>query len=101
MSTYPIVQILQATSVAWKGDQEVRIASNEIERLNRDNPKKWKQFGYAEEYGYWLELSDKGSDKVAKAVQIGVFVPIGFLILSPFGWFIYRGFKPKLPSQSM
>jgi flagellar basal body-associated protein FliL len=34
-------------------------------------------------------------DKVKRSVVIGIGVPLGILLLAPFAWWIYRGFKPK------
>ena len=46
-----------------------------------------------------LEQAD-GLAKIDLALKIGVFGPLGLLLLSPFIWYVYRGFKPKLPQQS-
>ena len=85
--------------MAWQSEIKLNIAHAEIQRLNRPQV---LLAGPRDDTSrlYWFEEMNEADDMLFYAVVIGLFVPIGLLILSPFGWFIYRGFKPKLPPQS-
>lgn len=87
--------------VAWQGNAEVEMALAEIEYLEKQYPEGFTNQYFAKMHLNAIEQSNKGSAKMALAVRVGLFLPIVLLILSPFAWFIYRGFKPKLPPQSM
>ena len=40
------------------------------------------------------------SETLALCVRVGLFVPLVLLFLSPFAWWIYRGFRPKRKGES-
>ena len=104
---FAIFWVVGWSFVAWKGNQEIDSAMTEIAKLDKENEQFNKQHPegfahpfYSDRHIYWGQMSTRGSDKVWYAITIGLFGPIALLLLSPFGWFIYRGFKPKLPPQS-
>ena len=104
---FAIFWVVGWSFVAWKGNQEIDSAMAEIAKLDKENDQFNKQHPegfahpfYSDRHIYWGQMSTRGSDKVSYAITIGLFGPIVLLLLSPFGWFIYRGFKPKLPPQS-
>jgi len=72
--------------VAWQSHLKSNTAYEEMRRHN-DNPLM---------QAYWVEKSNEAGEMMDYAVIFGLFVPAGVLILFPFGWFIYRGFKPKV-----
>ncbi|MBX7532033.1 hypothetical protein K3165_03735 [Qipengyuania sp. 1XM1-15A] len=44
---------------------------------------------------YYIDEAAESRAKIKLAEQVGIGVPLGLLILWPFAYFIYRGFKPK------
>lgn len=87
---FAIFWVVGWSFVAWQSEIKSNIAHEQLQKYD-DNPLMQT---------YWMEKSNEASDMLGYAVVIGLFVPIGLLILSPFGWFIYRGFKPKMPPHS-
>ena len=83
--------------VAWQADMQANIAHAEYKQLEQDHPGGLSNPTYVSMSTYWMEKSNEASDKMGYAVVIGLFGPIGLLMLSPFLWFIYRGFRPKQP----
>lgn len=81
--------------VAWQGNVEVDMALAEMSRIDKEYPEGFNNEYFAQMQLSAIEMSNRGSAKIGYAVGIGLFVPIGLLILSPFAWFIYRGYKPK------
>lgn len=88
------------STYAYLGNQEIEIALEELARLDREHPTNFSDPVYRTQMLPWMEFMNEGNRKVTQAVQIGLFAPLMLLILSPFAWFIFRGFKPKVPSKT-
>lgn len=95
--------------VAWQGHMQMKEALSELAELDKQYPEaktlgtigKIRVLGIdAIRYSDMENQFFEGEDTLDRALKIGLYVPLFLLILSPFGWFIYRGFKPKPPPQN-
>ena len=80
---------------AYLGTRKGAYALEEIRRLDERFPKGFNDPIYREQHLFWMMEMNEGSEMLAMSVQIGLFVPVALLILFPFGWFVYRGFRTK------
>ena len=82
------------SAFAWVGNTEVESAVAELNEYERTRPQTFTP-NYFEVTQPYYERMYEGRKKIAAAKQIGIYVPLSLLVLSPFVWFVYRGFKPK------
>ena len=80
---------------AWIGYQQSQYGLGEIAELERTDPEAYANLDFASEHVRWIDVVNEGEHKITLSVEVGLFVPLSLLILSPFAWFIYRGFNPS------
>lgn len=86
--------------VARQGNIEVNISEEHLAEIRASRTQDHGNWDIISDGSdYWINLGREGSRKVGNAVVYGIGIPFGLLILLPFVWFIYRGFKPKVVAE--
>ena len=87
------------SAYAFLGIQQQNAALDGLALLDEQYPERWDNPAYASLRAIYMEPLHKANRKIELVDEIGLYVPVGLLILAPFVWFTYRGFKPKRDKQ--
>lgn len=95
LGVFALFWVVGWSVTAYMADRIITSSLAEIRRIDADTE---GGSSFSRTYVYYQNMNE-ASDIFALCVRVGLFVPVVLLFLSPFAWFIYRGFKPKAKAE--
>ena len=86
---------------AWWGYRQTQLALENLRSLSPNEGLCFSDAACFRLQAHWMGVMDMGNDALNASAVFGVGIPVVLLILFPFAWFVYRGFRPKVNAAAM
>jgi hypothetical protein len=80
---------------AYIGDMYMKVGIEGQNRLEAIYPNCFSDRACLEQHSYLQQEINEAGDMIGASVIYGIGIPVALIILAPFGWFVYRGFRPR------